>query len=155
MKCWTTNFSIHASECPVFTENQLKSVYNIPFLDSYSHPIHTCLSMIASNGGGVTPNASWNRSDGHGGRGWWWSEVNHLDRTTTPGQHPPDNTSFPPGQHLPLDNTSPPVQDHHHPPRQHFPPLIHMGTTVNGRMIHILLGCILVSKDYSNLQPLV
>ena len=31
--------------------NQLKSVYNIPFLDSYSHPIHTCLSMIASNKG--------------------------------------------------------------------------------------------------------
>ena len=29
--------------------NQLKSVYNIPFLDSYSHPIHTCLSMIAIN----------------------------------------------------------------------------------------------------------
>ena len=30
--------------------NQLKFVYNIQFLDSYSHPIHTCLSMIASNG---------------------------------------------------------------------------------------------------------
>ena len=29
--------------------NQLKSVYSIPFLDSYSHPIYTCLSMIASN----------------------------------------------------------------------------------------------------------
>ena len=28
--------------------NQLKCVYNIPFLDSYSHPIHTCLSMIAN-----------------------------------------------------------------------------------------------------------
>ena len=49
MKCWTTNFSIHASECPVIIMNQLKSVYNIPFLDSYSNPIHTCLSMIASN----------------------------------------------------------------------------------------------------------
>ena len=49
VKCCTTNFSIHASECPVFIMNQLKSVYNIPFLDSYSHPIHTCLSMIASN----------------------------------------------------------------------------------------------------------
>ena len=49
MKCWTTNFFIHASECHVFIMNQLKSVYNIPFLDSYSHPIHTCLSMIASN----------------------------------------------------------------------------------------------------------
>ena len=29
--------------------NQLNSVYNVPFLVSYSHPIHTCLSMIASN----------------------------------------------------------------------------------------------------------
>ena len=35
LKCWTTNFSIHASDCPVFIMNQLKSVYNIPFLDSY------------------------------------------------------------------------------------------------------------------------
>ena len=50
MKCWTTNFNIHARECPVFIMNQLKSVYNIPFLDPNSHPIHTCLSMIASNG---------------------------------------------------------------------------------------------------------
>ena len=50
MKYWTTNFSIHASECPVFIMIQLKSVYNIPFLGSHSHPTHTCLSMIASNG---------------------------------------------------------------------------------------------------------
>ena len=49
VKCWTTIFSIHASECPVFIMNQLKSIYNIPFLDSYSHPVHSCLSMIASN----------------------------------------------------------------------------------------------------------
>ena len=28
-----TNFSIHASECPFTIMNQLKSVYNIPFLD--------------------------------------------------------------------------------------------------------------------------
>ena len=28
---------------------QLKSVYNSPFKDSHSHPIHTCLSEIASN----------------------------------------------------------------------------------------------------------
>ena len=40
---------LHASEGPVIIMHQLKSVYNIPFLDSYSHPIHTCLSMIASN----------------------------------------------------------------------------------------------------------
>ena len=50
MKCWTTNFSIYASERSLFIMNQLKSVYSIPFLDSYSHPIHTCLSMISSNG---------------------------------------------------------------------------------------------------------
>ena len=29
--------------------NQLKSLYNILFGDSYSHPVHTCLSMIVSN----------------------------------------------------------------------------------------------------------
>ena len=47
VKFSTTNFSIHASECPVFIMNQLKSVYSIPFLDSYPHLIHICLSMIA------------------------------------------------------------------------------------------------------------
>ena len=29
--------------------NQLKSIYNSPFKSSHSHPIHTCLSTIASN----------------------------------------------------------------------------------------------------------
>ena len=29
--------------------HQLKSSYNSPFKDSYSHPIHTCFVMIASN----------------------------------------------------------------------------------------------------------
>ena len=29
--------------------HQLKSIYNSPFKDSYSHPIHTCFAMIASN----------------------------------------------------------------------------------------------------------
>ena len=53
LKCWTNNFSIHASGCPAFIMNQLKSVYNIPLLDSYSHPIHTCLSMITSNDNGI------------------------------------------------------------------------------------------------------
>ena len=28
---------------------QLKSLYNSPFKNSYSHPIHTCFAMIASN----------------------------------------------------------------------------------------------------------
>ena len=30
--------------------NQLKSIYNNPFKNSHSHPIHTCLAIIASNG---------------------------------------------------------------------------------------------------------
>ena len=32
--------------------NQLKSIYNGPFKDSHSHPIHTCFLIIASNGVG-------------------------------------------------------------------------------------------------------
>ena len=30
--------------------NQLKSIYNSPFKNSYSHPIHTCFPISASNG---------------------------------------------------------------------------------------------------------
>ena len=30
--------------------HQLKSSYNSPFKDSYSHLIHACFAMIASNG---------------------------------------------------------------------------------------------------------
>ena len=29
--------------------HQLKPIYNNPFKDSYSHPIHTCFAMIDSN----------------------------------------------------------------------------------------------------------
>ena len=29
--------------------HQLESIYNSPFKDSYSHPVHTCFAMIASN----------------------------------------------------------------------------------------------------------
>ena len=29
--------------------DHLKSIYNIPFKDSYSHPIRTCFGIIASN----------------------------------------------------------------------------------------------------------
>ena len=59
MNCWTTNFCINASEGPFIIIHQLKFVYNSPFKDSHSHPIHTCLSVIASNvadlrGGGAT-----------------------------------------------------------------------------------------------------
>ena len=30
--------------------HQLNAIYNSPFSDEHSHPIHTCLSVIASNG---------------------------------------------------------------------------------------------------------
>ena len=49
VKCWTANFCIHASEGPVIIMNQLNSIYNSPFKDSHSHPIHTCFPIIASN----------------------------------------------------------------------------------------------------------
>ena len=49
VKCWTVNFCIHASKGPVVIMHQLKSLYNSPFKNSYSHPIHTCFPMIASN----------------------------------------------------------------------------------------------------------
>ena len=42
------NFSDLASEGPDIIMHQLKSSYS-PFKDSYSHPIHTCFAMIASN----------------------------------------------------------------------------------------------------------
>ena len=49
VKCWTVNFCIHASKCPVIIMYQLKSLYNSPFKDTYSHPIHTRFAIIASN----------------------------------------------------------------------------------------------------------
>ena len=49
VKCWTVNFCIHAGKGPVIIMRQSKSLYNSPFKDSYSHPIHTCFAMIASN----------------------------------------------------------------------------------------------------------
>ena len=42
-------FWIHASKGPVIIMNQLKSIYNSPFKDSHSHPIHTCFPIIDSN----------------------------------------------------------------------------------------------------------
>ena len=56
MKCWTTNFCTHASEGQFIIKHQLKSVYNSPFKDLHSHPIHTCLSVIANNDSGSTLN---------------------------------------------------------------------------------------------------
>ena len=49
VQCWTANFCDLASEGPDIIMYQLKSSYNSPFKDSYSHPIHTCFAMIASN----------------------------------------------------------------------------------------------------------
>ena len=49
VKCSTVNFCIQASKGPVIFIHQLKSLYKSPFNNSYSHPIHTCLAMIASN----------------------------------------------------------------------------------------------------------
>ena len=34
---------------PLIIINKLKSIYNSPFKDSHSHPIHTCFPIIASN----------------------------------------------------------------------------------------------------------
>ena len=52
VKCWTANFCIHASKGPDIIMHQLKSLYHSPFKNLYSHPIHTCFPMIASNDGG-------------------------------------------------------------------------------------------------------
>ena len=48
-KCRTASFCIHASESPIIIMNQLKFIYNSPFKDSYSQPIHTCFSIVSSN----------------------------------------------------------------------------------------------------------
>ena len=34
---------------PDIIMHQLKSIYNSPFKESHSHPVHTCFAMIASN----------------------------------------------------------------------------------------------------------
>ena len=47
---WTANFCIHANKGPVIIMAHLKSIYNSPFKDLHSHPIHTCFLIIASNG---------------------------------------------------------------------------------------------------------
>ena len=57
--------------------NQLKSVYNIPFLDSYSHPKHTYLSMIAYD---------CNVTELHAGL---FIEQNYVDSTAQDRQVPP------------------------------------------------------------------
>ena len=37
------------NEGPDIIMHQLKSSYNSPFIDSYSHPSHTCFAIISSN----------------------------------------------------------------------------------------------------------
>ena len=106
-----------------------------------------------NGGGGVTPDASWDRSHGYG--------INHLlppgqDPPPPSGQHlpPPDRTPTqqhppPPGQHLPPpppDNTSTPLSRTTTPPT--LPPPPHMGTMVNVRAVRILLECILVCQGF-------
>ena len=66
VKCWTANFCIHTNKGLVIMMNKLKSIYNSPFKDSHSHPIHTCFPMIASNADlGTTPPAT----------DIWWSSL--------------------------------------------------------------------------------
>ena len=40
---------VETNEGPDIIMHQLKSSYNSPFIDSYSHPSHTCFAMISSN----------------------------------------------------------------------------------------------------------
>ena len=47
-----------ASEGPDFIMHQLKSIYNSPFKDSHSQPVHTCFSMVARNETGQTSSDS-------------------------------------------------------------------------------------------------
>ena len=49
VKCWADNFSDLASEGPDTIMHQLKSISNSPFKDSHSHPVHTCVPVIARN----------------------------------------------------------------------------------------------------------
>ena len=77
--------------------------------------------LSPTRGGGVTPNASWDRSHGHRG-----GECTTPPRTRS--QHLPlDNTSLPPGQHLP----PPPGPGHNTslPPSWTTPPSLRPWTT--------------------------
>ena len=49
VKCCTPTYCIHARKGPVIIMNQLKSIYNRTFKDSYSYLIHICFPIIASN----------------------------------------------------------------------------------------------------------
>ena len=44
------DFCIHASKGTVIIMNRLKSIYNNPFKDSNSRPIHTSFLIVASSG---------------------------------------------------------------------------------------------------------
>ena len=47
---------IHASKGPDIIMHQSESIDNSPFKDPYSHPIHTCFPVIASNHAGSEGN---------------------------------------------------------------------------------------------------
>ena len=49
VKCWTAKFCDLANVGPYIIMHQLKPIYNCPFKDSNSHPIHTIFVMFASN----------------------------------------------------------------------------------------------------------
>ena len=55
---------------PDIIMHQLKSNYNSPFKDSYSHPIYTCFAMIASNG---TRTLYFDVADFTGLVHFWWN----------------------------------------------------------------------------------
>ena len=93
---------------------------------------HRCVSLTLFNeGGGETPNASWDRSHGHKGVGGGGPAPG--------GRHPLQEITNPP-----TPEVSPKEVTH---PINFYPPLQEdrePGNTVNERAVYILLECILV-----------
>ena len=46
LKCWIANFCIHDGKGPVSVMNQLKSIYNSPFIDLRSRPFTHVLRLL-------------------------------------------------------------------------------------------------------------
>ena len=91
--------------------------------------IHRRVSLCSTPGGwGVTPDASWDRSHGHGGGG-----------SVTPPP-PPVKGQPPPLARVKGQPPPPPGQGQR---STELPPWKHTGTMVNGRAVRILLECIL------------
>ena len=85
---------------------------------------------LSKSGGGVTPNASWDRSHGQRGREEWTTSPLSRSQHPLPGQHPPPAR----WQHLPHPWTTPLSWPGHNTP-----------DTMRRRAVRILLECILVS----------